>query len=211
MDIKGICLAIIVEKEFNTILCRAINVSSGVATCKGLFNTSLQIFPISMSQFKPIAEYDFDSTVYYISGYKDIHKAPDHIITPEYLELKRLTKLRNSYLWAFEQRLQEGLGRAYDYFDDNLEAFLISELNKCKPDEGYYTDAIYEYAAVAGVDINTVYQELYLRSQTNGLIRLRNKAFYDKGVIALNSAKTEEELKYQYGKVLDDAFVVQRI
>ena len=201
----------IVEVGYGTILCKSRSVTSANATVKGLFNTAIRMIAVQLNQFSHFTNIDFDNKHFKVDLRGEVEELSPHLVTPEFLELKRIAKLRNEFLWALELRLQEGIYRLQDYYEPTLEAFLLSELTLCDPETGTYTDALHEYANISEVDVETVYQELTMKSRTAGIIRLRNKALYDKYVRKMNTASTKEELLIIMKGALDDAYSKQQL
>jgi hypothetical protein len=212
MDLQYACPTFLVEMGYHSILCKARSVASANATAKGMFNTTVRMIPMQLNQFSHIKEIDFDNRYINInmSG-TVINDLATHLITPEYLEIKRLARLRSEFLWALEVRLHEGIWRLHDYYEPKLEAFLLSELTKCNPATNEYTDALHEYAAISEVDVATIYQELDMKTRTAGLIRLRNKALYDKYVRIMNTANTRDEMLIILHNALTDAYSKHRL
>lgn len=211
MDLQYSCPTVIIEMSHGSVLCTTRSVSSANATVKGLFNTTARMIPTILSRFAHVRELDFDNRFIIMDIRTGVKDLAEHLITPEYLELKKLAKLRNDFLWALETRLQEGIWRLHDYYEPTLESFLLSELSDCDPETSYYTDALYEYASISDIDVATVYQELRMKTRTSGLIRLRNRAVYDKYVRIMNTANTKEELNIALGNALNDAYVKQQL
>lgn len=195
----------------SSVLCKARSATSATATVKGLFNTTARLLPVDVRQFSHLKNIAWDSEHYILEINSEITPLANHLITEEYLELKNLSIMRNEFHWVLETRLQEGINRVYDYYDSSLESFLISELDKCNVEANYFTDSIYEYAAIAEVDVATVYQELSMRTKTAGLIRLRNKAIYDKYTRLINTATTKDGLMKIYADALNDAYTKHRL
>jgi hypothetical protein len=211
MDLQYACPTVIIEMGHGSVLCKSRTVSSANATVKGLFNTTARMVPTQLAQFAHVKELDFDNKFIIMNIRGEVKDLPEHLITPEYLDLKKLAKLRNDFLWSLETRLQEGIWRLHDFYEPTLEAFLISELANCNPETNEYTDALYEYASVSDIDVATVYQELKMKTRTSGLIRLRNRAIYDKYVRIMNTANTREELVNVMKDALYDAYVKQQL
>ena len=212
MDHQYNCHTYIVEMGYHSILCKARSVASANATAKGMFNTTVRMIPVQLTQFAHIKEIDFDNRYINIdmSG-TGVNDLAAHLVTPEYLEIKRLARLRSDFLWALEIRLHEGIWRLHDFYEPKLEAFLLGELAKCNPATNEYTDALHEYATISEVDVATIYQELDMKTRTSGLIRLRNRALYDKYVRIMNTASTREELIVILTDALTDAYSKHRL
>jgi hypothetical protein len=84
--------------------------------------------------------------------------------------------------------------KATEYYGTfNFEGFLSSQLDKCRPDIGYYTHAIKEWAAIQDIPDATAFQELTIRSEHYGLTYLRNHGIYLKYLRKINQCNTEEE------------------
>lgn len=211
MDLKYSSPILIIEMGHSSVLCKARSATSATATVKGLFNTTARLLPVEIRQFSHLKNTMWNSEHYTLEVNGEISPLADHLITEDYLELKNLSIMRNDFHWLLETRLQEGINRIYDYYDSNLESFLISELANCNIETNYFTDSIHEYASIAEVDVYTVYQELSMRTKTAGLIRLRNKAIYDKYTRIINTATTKDELMKIYADALNDAYKKHRL
>jgi hypothetical protein len=211
MNLQEYVITLLVETNHNSILCKCKSFTSANAVTKGLLNTSVRFIPISLRRYAPLKNIDWSKEYYSMEIAGGIEKMPDHLITDEYLKLKHIGTVRSECLWGLEMYLQEAIGRVIDYYDDNLSAFLISELNKCDPKNNFYSDPIHEYAAIVDIDVNFVHQELSMHANTAGLVRLRNKAIYDKYVIKFGSANSREECDELITQALEDAYRKHRL
>ncbi len=211
MNLQNDVMTLLVETNHSSVLCRCKSFTSGNSVSVGLLNTSVRFVPISLRRYAQMRTIDWNSQNYHIDPNGSLEVLPDYLITSEYRRLKELAILREESIWALELYLQEGIGRVNTYYDDTLAAFLISELNKCDPANNYYTDAIYEYATICEIEPSFAYQELNLKSQTAGLVTLRNKAIYDKYVIKFGSVYTRQECDLLIKQALDDAFRKHRL
>jgi hypothetical protein len=77
---------------------------------------------------------------------------------------------------------------------EKFEGFLWRELDACRPESGFYTQSIIEWATLSDVSPNTAYQELKLKAESRGLQYIRNHAVHQKYVFLLNQEKTKERL-----------------
>jgi hypothetical protein len=211
MNLQDDVVALLVETNHNSVLYKCKSFTSGNATARGLLNTAVRFIPVKLLRYSSLKTIDWAKEFYTMDIKGTIEPMPEYLITDDYLKLKYIASVRAECLWALELYLQEGISRVIDYYDDNLSAFLVAELNKCNPAEDYYTDAIHEYADIAEIEPKYVYQEMSMTVNTAGLVRLRNKAIYDKYVIKFGSANSREECDELIKQALEDAYRKHRL
>lgn len=136
----------------------------------------------------------------------------DQPISAEWLEERVLVLKRIEVFARMQDLVYKRLSRIDDHIGVGImEGFVWSELNKCKPDEGYYTHAIEEWAHITDTPIETAYQELLIRSQGIGLVVLRTQATYLKYVTIINQCKSITELEYEYKCFFEQIYKVAKI
>lgn len=133
-------------------------------------------------------------------------------IPSEWLQERTLVLKRLEIFARMQDLVYKRLSRIDDHIGVGImEGFVWSELNKCKPDEGYYTHAIEEWAHITDTPIETAYQELLIRSQGIGLVVLRTQATYLKYVTTINQCKSIVELEHEYKNFFDQIYKVAKI
>lgn len=141
-----------------------------------------------------------------------VFSAYEQAIPPEWLEERSLVLKRLQIFARMQDLVYKRLSRIDDHIGVGImEGFVWSELNKCKPDENYYTHAIEEWAHITDTPIETAYQELLIRSQGIGLVVLRTQATYLKYVTIINQCKSIVELEYEYKSFFDQIYKVAKI
>ena len=129
------------------------------------------------------------------------------VITPEFLAKKQLVTMRGEYLYALEMYTMAPIIRTADLLDPSVLPFITDQLGKAKPEEGYYPNAIQEYAFISGIETDTAYQELSMRVETVGLIRLRAQAIFDKYARMINIATTKAECSLALNKAHEERYM----
>lgn len=124
-----------------------------------------------------------------------ISPLPDCQIRDEIMEKRRLLAMRSRYLYDLELLCQVQLTRAANFFDESMVSFVQEQLNLSDPDNDNYAPGIQEYAYINEITPEAAYQELSMRLQSTGMIKLRVQAFYDKYSRVLTTLSDEKEFE----------------
>lgn len=188
---------IVVDLHTDGILCECYSISIAHSVAKGFINSSPKILPASVPWLTEKFNKDFNSfESFYQHRNMQVFDMKPELITNEYIDLKKLANLRNALQHVWEARCRQFLlYRNYEYFASNeLEGYLVAELNVCRPDENYFTPAINEWAELNEIAVDVAYQELRMRSTSIGRQHIRNHAIHQKFVNLINQQFTEKEM-----------------
>jgi hypothetical protein len=188
---------IVIDNLSEGVLCECISPSIAQSVSLGFINSSIKILPSSIPWLEKDYYYNFnDSSSYFQFRTMKILKLSDHLITEEFIAMRFLAQIRNSFHAAWETKCKQFLyNRNHDYFNLPLmEAYLCNQLDKCDVNNEYYTQAIHEWAAISEVDVKVAYQELKIKTESLGLQYIRNNAIYHRYVFLLNQCKNKEDL-----------------
>jgi hypothetical protein len=131
----------------------------------------------------------------------ELYDMPEELITPDWIESKRLVNLRYNFMLNWDFRTRRRTIRINDYHSVGImEGFLWDQYRQCCPEENYYTPAIYEWADLSETSVENAFQELKMRSESIGLVHLRINAIYHKYIHKLNQCNTHEELDKVFTK-----------
>jgi hypothetical protein len=118
-----------------------------------------------------------------------------NLVTPEWIAKKQLAKSRLLAIWLLEQKIERYITRAKFFTgDEYLVPFMQEEFKKCDFDNGVYSDAIIEWASIAGMTPGEAYHVLSNRVASSNLIVSRLHALWFKYVNKINLLNNSEEL-----------------
>lgn len=117
------------------------------------------------------------------------------LVTPEWIAKKQLAKNRLIGLWLLEQKIERYMARAKFFAgDDYLIPFMRDEIQKCNVDNRVYSDAIVEWASIAGITSDEAFHLLSNRVSSANLIVSRLHALWFKYVNKINALSNEIEI-----------------
>ena len=188
---------IVVDNHTNGIMCECATFSIAHSVSSGFINSSIKVLPSNLPWQSEEFNLKFNKIdQHYQFNMGKINIMNPSLITEEWIDLKNLAILRNTWQLTWETRCNQYLlNRNIEYAHiDQFEGFLWRELDACKPESEFYTQAIIEWASLSDVDPRTAYQELKLKAESRGLQYIRNHAIHQKYVFLLNQEKTKERL-----------------
>jgi hypothetical protein len=189
---------IVIDELTHGILCESISISIAHSVSLGFINSSVKILASSLPWLENNYNYNYnDIGQHYEFKKMKILPLKENLINDEYLNIKRLAILRNSYHRSWETKCKQHLqNRNHDYHGlSMLGGYLNIQLEQCKPQLNFYTSAIHEWAIISEVPVATAYQELRIKSDTIGIQYLQNHAIYQKYVNLLNKCLHKTELE----------------
>src|SRR6266480_6076131 len=196
-------LHIVADLETGLIYAPVPSGSCATALTLGLMNSAAFSFPVQMPLRKDEWDAcDFENDLYQLLQASEVRPFPKNLVRQDLMRRKSLAKLRATYLYGLEIHFQRELHRIAEYMPDDLVSFVHNELNHCDPGNGKYTKAIEEYAALQEIDVDVAYQELRMKLQSNGMVKLRNYALYEKYMMQMNSCVTRGQLNAVLDAVL---------
>lgn len=187
---------IVLDELTHGILCESVSPSVAHSVSLGFINSSIRILPTSLSWLESNYNHDFNNSgIHYEFKKMNISLLNHDLINDEYLRIRQLAVMRNFAHQAWEVKCKQYLqNRNHDYHGMNmLGGFLCSQLDKCLPENNYYTQSIHEWAIISDISVDMAYQELKIKSESIGLQYLRNYAIYQKYVILINKCNTKSE------------------
>lgn len=188
---------IVIDNHTNGVMCECATYSIAHSVSLGFINSSIKVLPSNLSWQSEEFNKRFNSTeLHYQHIAGKIHDMNPALITEEWIALKNLAILRNTWQLIWETRCNQYLlNRNIEYAHTaEFEGFLWRELDACKPESDFYTQAIIEWATLSEVSPNTAYQELKLKAESKGLQYIRNHAIHQRFVLLLNRENTKEDL-----------------
>lgn len=190
---------IVVDMETEGVLCESITPSIAQAVSLGFINSTIKVLPGSFSKFAELYEnYDFNQfDTYYTHQNMQVKEMSPSIIDDKWVASKKLAYLRNNFHTAWEARCKQFLqNRNHDFHTLGVfDGYLWNQIEKCDPDNNYYTQAIHEWASISETLPGTAFQELKMRAESIALQYIRNHAVYQRYVYLINKEKTEKEMK----------------
>lgn len=198
-------LLLVYDETNNGIICQVNSETIGNALTLGMINGTIAAFPLHFFPQLPMYQKNFNNMEehYQLTNKHDIVPMPEKFITPEWRDYRKFLLQKNWHLGWWEFRVRRQLARVNDFFgNSDLAPFLLDQLNKCNPEEGYYTQAINEWAHIQDVSPSIAYSELKLKHEGRGLAFLRVHAIYEKYTRIITTSKNIDELK----KNFNDAF-----
>lgn len=198
---------IICDRENLLVYCEALSNNHAMAISQGLING---LVVRSDTTIPDDVDFNDEHVVYFNDN--GIYLPYQKDILPTWIEERKLVLQRLKVFANMQDLVYKRLGRVDDQVGLGImEGFVWSELNKCKPEEGYYTHAIEEWAHITEVPVETGYQELLIRSQSLGLVFLRTQATYIKYVSIINQQDSENEIEYAYRNFFNEIYKVAKI
>lgn len=206
MDARYKFKYLISDAETWAVYAQAPTITSAQAVILGMVNIEVRSLPVQLVHRAP--EYkglNFDKDFYQFAIKFKVFPMPEELKTPEFLERRRVIKLRLAYLHSLETYNQEQLNRTIDFYD-KFDGYLLSAIEKCDPSTNTYHPGIVEYATISGIPVEAAYRELKMREETRGAVKLRNLAIYRKHVNIFNKLTTRDELKLAFKEAMNDLY-----
>lgn len=184
-------------------LANASNVSAGI-----LSSTVIQI-PLYREHFSQYQHFDFENDLLQASRDRKITPLPKETVTDDFLERRRVAKIRGQYLASVELVCLLGREKSSFRYPEEISAELEIELSKCRVEVGHFSEAIQEYATVQEVEPVVAYEELKFLVDGARIEKIRNFAFYQKYVRLMNSLPLDK-LGKCYADLINEIFLNAR-
>ena len=99
---------------------------------------------------------------------------------PEGFTLKRkIANRRQHVLLQIESKLERYAGRVVNSpMDDIFIPYMSDEINKCKPNEDQYTDALIEWANASSLDVKQAYNHCKMVTESTNITMMRLHAHW---------------------------------
>lgn len=162
--------------------------SCAVAVSQGMINTEPHIIPSSITKVGALVK-QFNLSTDHLCSTPDawLKTLPKALMNQEYAERRKLATTRATYIHSLEAHLDSVVQRGCVHFDETMLPHLMREHSLCRPEEGYYSYGIVEYANIQNITPKTAYQEVALVIETTGLIKIRAYAWMQMCIRKLNS------------------------
>ena len=195
---------LVVDIETGLILIGVASASCASAVTLGLLNSMQFSLPVQFLEKRGNRNrFDFNKDLYQLILGVEIRRFPKRLARKGLMRKRRLAKLRAEYISALEIYFEQELHRVAEYMPEHLAAYIHSELDYCDPARSHFTRPIEEYAALQEIEVQAAYQELQLKLQSSGMVRLRNYALYEKYMMRMNTCESAPELDAVLKDALD--------
>lgn len=187
----------LVDLHNKGVLCFPYTHTTATALSKGLISTRIiklrtQV-PWLADKWK---ELDKDKGLYqFVDESSALIELPAHLQTSEFVERRRLARLRHDFMYGLEVNYLRQVSHVQDYFLPQLEAALVYQLLKCAPEKGEFTREVHAYAEVQKISVETAYDELRIKVDHMSSTLVRNYALYQKYVTETNDASNLQQLE----------------
>jgi hypothetical protein len=174
--------------------------SSGAAKAMLLFSSNIQCIPLethhlwARADFKESNFNDFNKhyTIATPGGQRTVQELPESAVDNRFKDLRKEVKIRTEYHALLINIAMAQLALATEHNGIiNFGDTIIYEIQNCRPDENYYTDAVRGYALGSGIDNQSAYDELKLHVDNLSHQRMRNMGIYVKFRNMLNQVPAE--------------------
>lgn len=199
-------LYMVIDCGTHGVLCFAKTPVAANSVSLGFINSVAEMLPYSIprraQQFKKL-NLDLDNGIFKIS-HGHLVPLEEHLQTPEFLQQRRIARMRAAYIYSLETHLKRFTLRSNLQFDAENTAFLMEQLRRSRPENNDYALGIQEYAVIHDIEPQAAYQEISMILDTNGLIKTRSVALYNKYVQKFNACVTEEQSQATFDRLMDD-------
>lgn len=205
---------LLVDIETSGVLCITESVSAANSIAYGIFNTKVSVVPMYYFWTRPQwKDLNFDSSFIKFDDTNgpEISKLESHLITDEFVRKRNLSILRRNFFVRLEGFLNTVLFKTSFGFDTTTVSYIENQILQSNPDSKMYPDSIKEYADYTNVSEEAAYNELKMLAESQGRIKLRLFACYNKHVNLLNQSSSEEEMQKIYEDAMKDVFINARL
>jgi hypothetical protein len=178
--------------------------SSGAAKAMMLFSSNINCITLETNHLWAPADFKEtkfnDFSKYYKTvvpskgGQRIIQELPRDAVDDKFLEFRKEVKMRTEFhaLLINIANGQLALATEHNGIVD-FGATIIYEIQNCRPEENYYTDAIRGYALGSDISNQNAYDELKLHIDNLSHQRMRNMGIYLKFRNMLNQTPADKE------------------
>ena len=185
---------LVCDLETNYILCESQTLSIAQAVSSGILNSQSIILPVITDAIEKINFHDL--TQFYKIKKTKIYPVIDVEISSRNLNQKILVDMRNTahHKWEGLCWMSANINLTDYHSMAHAHVFLVPALNKCIPEENYYTELIEEWAELSDVAPAVAYQELTIKTQAYGMQYIRNHAVYHRVVREINQCHSLDDM-----------------
>lgn len=187
---------LLVDFQFNGIVCSAENATIASATAMAYTNMSYINFPTYTEHIDPLhINGKFDNLLhhYYTPNTWAISELSPDKITNEWINFRKEVIERKKAHDNLDRICRSACVKSNDnFFIDNNIAYLTDQLNLCDVDKNLFTDAIIFYGSITECDSLTAYNELKMLVNSTGQRNHRILSLYMKYRTKINLADINE-------------------
>lgn len=115
-------------------------------------------------------------------------------VTEDWVKNREIARARQNAFAIWETHTEHALARTNRRSWEPFTLIATQQLDMCKPEEGYYTKCIEEYAKVMMKPVDHVYKELKLQIDSDTNVKFRIQALADKWKDKINECDTQEQI-----------------
>ena len=201
---------LVIDKLNGGVLYSAPTLANASNVSAGILSTAIIQIPLYREHFSSLKKFDFDNEMLHASKERNIKPLPEKDVTEDFLERRRVAKIRGKYLLGVELVCLLGREKSLFHYPEEISAELEIELNKCRLQDGYFSQAIKEYATVQEIEPEVAYEELRFLVDGARVEKIRNFAFYQKYIRLMNKSPLES-LEECYSRLIDEVFLNARM
>lgn len=205
---------LLVDIETSGVLCSAESITAANTLAQGIFNVRVSIIPMYMFRTRPQwQDLNFDTN--YLS-YDDtngpsISTLSQQLITEEFSRKRLLAITRRKFLIRLEGFLSIVLYKTSFGFESSTMSYVENQLIQCDLENKVYADSIKEYAQYNNIAEDRAYDELFMLAESQGRMKLRLFACYNKYSKKLNETDSESNMESIYNDAMKDIFINARL
>jgi len=205
---------LLVDIETSGVLCNTESIAAANSIALGIFNVKVMAVPMYVFWTRPQwKDLNFDSAFlsYDDTNGPDIIPLEPHLINEQFLNKRKLAILRRKFLIRLEGFLNTVLFKTVVGFDPTMMSYIENQLLQTDLSENNYPDSIKEYAQYTEVTEDQAYKELKMFSESQGRMKLRLFACYNKYSTKINQADSEDQMNEIFAKAMKDVFINARL
>lgn len=143
------------------------------------------------------------SNHYQLDTVKLCKPLPTKFVTEEWIRQRDLFQFKANYLQSLEQRARVTVSSTNTFFGNaDMSAYIIDQLNKSRPEDNIYTEAVSVWAHEQGISEKFAYQELSNLVDYNGLCYLRCYAVWSKWSRKISFSNNKQEIDELFKQAL---------
>jgi hypothetical protein len=205
---------LLVDIETSGVLCNTESIAVANTIAQGIFNIKVAVVPMyifwTRPQWKDL-NFDSDFLSYDDTNGPEITKTAQHLITDEFVRKRNLAIVRRKFLIRLEGFLNVVLFKTVVGFDPTTMSYVENQLLQSDAENHRYPDSIKEYAQYTEISEAQAYGELKMFAESQGRMKLRLFACYNKYSNKINQADSEQAMNDVYAEAMKDIFINARL
>jgi hypothetical protein len=205
---------LLVDIETSGVLCNTESITVANTIAQGIFNIKVAVVPMyifwTRPQWKDL-NFDSDFLSYDDTSGPEIAKTAQHLITDEFIRKRNLSIARRKFLIRLEGFLNSVLFKTVVGFDPTAMSYIENQLIQSDTEKHQYPDSIKEYAQYTEISEAQAYSELKMFAESQGRMKLRLFACYNKYSNKINQTDSEQVMNDVYAEAMKDIFINARL